>query len=233
MEGHTGPVNCLAVDRGGALLFSGSDDGTIIGWDTLSRQQLYQIDQAGPVTNLLIMSRPRDILRNKATASGVDASGLRPLPPLHKKMMSVEDSSGSCLSFLSASAGVDWQKPLLPSGEGGAVARAASMAEAGMSLVGASSGATAKKNKKKKLKEEVVEAEKPDADGFVDPSAALEEERVEMVASSSSELDTSSTAAATLVARLAELEAENRRWQALASKLRGMVPAAGNVKRKR
>ena len=242
MEGHTGPVNCLSVDRGGALLFSGSDDGTIIGWDTLSRQQLYQIDQAGPVTNLLIMPRPRDILRNKASSSGVDSSGLRPLPPLHKKMMRAEDSSGSCLGFLSTSAGVEWQKPLLASGEGGAVARAASMAEAGLSLVGKNKSSVSskiipaamsdKRNQSSDGKGDgnvVSEAEKSGGDGFVELNAHSEKD----AASSSSELDTSSMAAASLVARIEELEAENMRWQALATKLRSMVPAAGGVKRKR
>ena len=226
MEGHRGPVNCLAVGHGSGQLYSGGDDGTVIAWDVLSRQQLYQIDQAGPVTNLLLLPRPRDLLRNKSSSSA-DSSKLRPLPPLHKKMLRAEDSTGSCLGFLSASAGVEWQNKHVANGEGGAIRRAASLADEGLSSAEERSDKSAPDSLPSAVAQNNIAT--PQSDGFVEVNVAQPNaENGTIVA------ETSNDAATSLVARLAELEEENRRWQALATKLRSMVPAAGsNAKRKK
>ena len=107
---HDGPVNCLTLSSMGTTLFSGGGDGVVCAWDTTTRQQLFTVMHAGPVTNVLCMKRPSDLLRNKQGGSNSSSKGrgrhsssantslLRPLPPLqkHRRM----DHDGSTMTFL-------------------------------------------------------------------------------------------------------------------------------------
>jgi hypothetical protein len=93
---HSGPVLCMALSSTGSTLFSGGGDGIVCGWDTNTRQQLFTVAHAGPVTNVLCMKRPTDLLRSKS--HNATASMLRPLPPLQKHRRT--EHAGSTMTFL-------------------------------------------------------------------------------------------------------------------------------------
>eukprot|EP00727_Mastigamoeba_balamuthi_P013020 m51a1_g8340 hypothetical protein (871) ;mRNA; r:9862-16768 len=60
--GHTQAVTSVAVNADGTRIVSGSADGTVIVWDTVSRQPLVTFTQhKGPVTSVLVVQVPADI----------------------------------------------------------------------------------------------------------------------------------------------------------------------------
>jgi len=58
---HAGPI--LSIVHSGTTLYTGGGDGIVRAWDTTTRQQLFAVAHAGPVTNLQIVPRPTDLLR--------------------------------------------------------------------------------------------------------------------------------------------------------------------------
>ena len=104
---HAGPI--LSIVHSGTTLYTGGGDGIVRAWDTTTRQQLFAVAHAGPVTNLQIVPRPTDLLRSRQSGNDKRNQGhgapLRPFPPLQKHRR--VDHSGSMSTFLAATSGVD------------------------------------------------------------------------------------------------------------------------------
>ena len=106
LAGHTGRVNCLAMTPDGAVLISGGQDGIIVLWDIHSRISTKRLSMHnGPVTNLLVLPRPADLFRAKASDSFLSEmvvdrktgkNDLRPFAPFKKHMHS---HSAACRDF--------------------------------------------------------------------------------------------------------------------------------------
>ena len=179
---HAGPI--LSMVHSGTTLYTGGGDGVVCAWDSGSRQQLYTVVHAGPVTNLAMVPRPTDLLRSRqqgAGRSGRNANAsLRPLPPLQKHRR--VDHIGSVSTFLTSTSGVNTMDNSMGSGQDEIVSRRAVKSMSKSGTKGGEGGSSGSGN------------------------------------STGNEDVTSS-----MVARLAELESENLRWQTLATKLRGML----------
>jgi len=90
LEGHQAPVSCLEISTSGALLVSGSLDGTCRLWDTLSGQALKVVrmnEATKPIVSLLCMPMPAEIARGHGanvlkTAATAKTASVPPVRPL-------------------------------------------------------------------------------------------------------------------------------------------------------
>jgi hypothetical protein len=65
-HGHSQAVTCLSLSLDASLLVSASEDGTLIVWDVQCRQQLRTFNKhGGPVTNLLLLTKPTTLFTEK------------------------------------------------------------------------------------------------------------------------------------------------------------------------
>jgi hypothetical protein len=166
----------------GTTLFSGGGDGIVCAWDTATRQQLFSVSHAGPVTNLICVTRPIDLLKKDTDLGGA----LRPLPPLQKHQRI--EHGGSSWTFLAPTSGVvsnnGGHNMLVKDGEVNSEGDGGELFGVGGKSVSGASAST-------------------------DPS--------------NNNASSPTDASVSMVARLAELENENLRWQTLATQLRKML----------
>lgn len=64
--GHTKPVKCLSLNQNGSILASGSDDGTIILWDTKTKEDRSSIPMKMAITNLKFIVNHQNIWNKNA-----------------------------------------------------------------------------------------------------------------------------------------------------------------------
>lgn len=98
LEAHSAAVTCLAFTAEGSHLVSGSEDGTVRIWDTVTRQPLRVLPSPakGAITAIVVLDRPAALVIGDRTASNGDRSnkgssraiggpsGLMPLSPFER-----------------------------------------------------------------------------------------------------------------------------------------------------
>ena len=55
---HTSQLNSIAISRNGSMLVSGSEDGTLALWDTVTRQQLRSTTMSCPIASVIVTPFP-------------------------------------------------------------------------------------------------------------------------------------------------------------------------------
>ena len=105
MRGHSLAINCLALANRDTILISGGEDGKVITWSPAAMQPLRKMEQlhANPVTSLLVLPRPDDLLRAFGSRKGAESSGggrkltnLRPIAPFRKAVESTDAQYQVC-----------------------------------------------------------------------------------------------------------------------------------------